>query len=126
MEVLSSRVIYGSPHFDSLRRFYEDVLGLHVYREYGPREEILGVVFFLGGGFLEIKRASTASPPVTLWLQVRDAGAEERRLRDAGVEVTKGVARMPWGLVESCVQDPAGNDLHLVEVPDDHPLRHRP
>ncbi len=125
MEVLSSRVLYGSPAFDSLRHFYEATLGLHVYREYGARAQVLGVVFFLGGGFLEITRAAEASPPITLWLQVRDAGAEEDRLRAAGVEVVKAAEEMPWGLVESWLRDPEGNELRLVDVPDDHPLRRR-
>ncbi len=125
MEVLSSRVLYGSGGFDSLRRFYERTLGLHVYREYGTSHETLGVVFFLGGGFLEITRASVSSPSITLWLQVGDARSEENRLRNAGVEVVKALAKMPWGLVESWVRDPEGNELHLVEVPEDHPIRRR-
>ena len=53
MEVLSSRVLYRSSNFDALRQFYEQTVGLHVYREYGASEEVCGVVFFLGGGFLE-------------------------------------------------------------------------
>ena len=125
MEVLSSRVLYRSSSFDALRQFYEQVVGLHVYREYGPSDKVLGVVFFLGGGFLEIARASTSSPSVTLWVQVRDVRAEEDRLRAAGVEVVKPAERMPWGLIESCVHDLEGNELHLVEVPDDHPIRRR-
>lgn len=125
MEVLSSRVLYGSRDLDGLRRFYEETVGLHVYREYGLEGEVRGVVFFLGGGFLEITRASTASPSITLWLQVRDAAAEERRMQRAGVDVVKTVERMPWGLVESWVRDPEGNELRLVEVPDDHPIRRR-
>lgn len=125
MEVLSSRVLYRSSNFDALRQFYEQTVGLHVYREYGASEKIVGVVFFLGGGYLEIARASTSSPSVTLWLQVRHAGAEEDRLRAAGVKVVKPVETMPWGLIESWVQDQEGNELHLVEVPDDHPIRRR-
>ena len=125
MEVLSSRVLYGSRDFDSLRRFYEQTVELHVYREYGLGGDVRGVVFFLGGGFLEITRAATSSPAITLWLQVRDAAAEERRLRHAGVQVAKAVETMPWGLVESWVRDPEGNELRLVQVPDDHPIRRR-
>ncbi len=77
MEVLSSRVLYRSSNFDTLRQFYEQTVGLHVYREYGASERVLGVVFFLGGGFLEITRASTSSPSVTLW--VRCEMSEPRR-----------------------------------------------
>ena len=125
MEVLSSRVLYRSTDFDVLRRFYEQTLGLHPYREYGALGEVLGVVYFLGGGHLEITRGDTPSPSITLWLQVRDVRAEEDRLRGAGVEVVKGVEQMPWGLIESWVRDPEGNELRLVEVPEHHPLRRR-
>jgi predicted enzyme related to lactoylglutathione lyase len=124
--VLASRVLYRTGDFDSLRRFYENTLGLQVYREYGPSDEALGVVFFLGGGFLEITRAATSSPSITLWLQVRDALAEERRLRNAGVAVVKATEQMAWGLVECWVRDPEGNELRLIEVPENHPLRRRP
>lgn len=125
MEVLSSRVLYRCRHFDVLWDFYEGILGLHPYREYGEAGRISGVVFFLGGGFLELIRASPASPSITLWLQVPDVRGEEARLAGAGVLVTKAAERMPWGLVESWVEDPEGNELRLVEVPDDHPIRHR-
>ena len=125
MEVLSSRVLYRSSNFDALRQFYEQTVGLHVYREYGASEKVLGVVFFLGGRLLEITRASTSSPSVTLWVQVREVRAEEDRLHAAGVKVVKPVERMPWGLIESWVHDQEGNELHLVEVPDDHPIRRR-
>ena len=125
MEVLSSRVFYRARDLASLRRFYEHTLGLHVYREYGPSDDVLGVVFFLGGGLLEITRGSPPSPPITLWLQVRDVRREEDRLRQAGVEVVKAAEQMPWGLIESCIRDPEGNEVLLVEVPDDHPIRRR-
>jgi len=125
MDVLSSRVLCRSTNFDSLREFYERTLGLHVYREYGADSGILGVVYFLGGGFLELSRANEPSPPVTLWLQVRDARAEEHRLRAVGVAVVKAAEQMPWGLVESWLRDPDGNELRLIEVPESHPLRRR-
>jgi len=125
MEVLSSRVLYRSADFEALRRFYKRTLGFHVYREYGEHGNVLGVVFFLGGGFLEITSATTSSPPITLWLQVRDVQTEETRLRTAGVEVLQAAERMPWGLIESWLRDPEGNELRLVEVPDDHPIRRR-
>ena len=125
MEVLSSRVVYRPRDFAALRRFYEQVVGLHPYREYGAGGEVTGVVFFLGGGFLELARGEPPSPPITLWLQVADARHEEEGLRAAAVEVVKAAEPMPWGLVESWLRDPEGNELRLVEVPDDHPLRRR-
>lgn len=125
MEVLSSRVIFHTSDLAGLRSFYEDTVGLGVYREYGQGGEVTGVVYFLGGGFLEVAAAATPSPPVTLWLQVADVGAEAARLHSAGVAVLREATRMPWGLVELWVRDPQGNELRVVEVPADHPLRRR-
>ena len=125
MQVLSSRVICHTHDLASLRRFYEDVLGLGVHREYGQGGRVTGVVYFLGGGFLELAAAASPSPPVTLWLQVPDATAEGTRLAAAGVEIIQGARPMPWGLIELWVRDPQGNELRIVEVPPDHPLRRR-
>lgn len=62
---------------------------------------------------------------MTLWLQVPDVAREEERLRAAGVRVVKAAERMAWGLVECWVEDPEGNELLLIEVPEDHPIRRR-
>ncbi len=126
MEVLSSRVLLRPVDLERSLRFYGETLGLHVFREYGEGDS-RGVVFFLGGGFLEL--SGSADPgdrdAVGLWLQVRDAGATEAGLRAGGVEVTRAAQRMPWGLVELWARDPDGVRLVIVEVPDDHPLRRR-
>ncbi|MGV9325634.1 VOC family protein [Streptosporangium sandarakinum] len=53
MEVLSSRMLIRPSDPEGSRRFYRDVLGLAVYREFGPPSDP-GVVFFLGQGFLEV------------------------------------------------------------------------
>ena len=125
MQVLSSRVICHTEDLANLRRFYEDVLGLRVYREYGQGGRVTGVVYFLGGGFLEVAAAPSSSPPFMLWLQVPDVSTEATRLHAAGVEIIQGARPMPWGLIELWVRDPQGNDLRIVEVPQDHPLRRR-
>ena len=125
MEVLSSRVICHTEGLAGLRGFYEGTLGLRIYREYGRGGRVSGVVYFLGGGFLEVAESTRSSPPLTLWLQVPDISAEASRLEALGVEITQGAAAMPWGLVELWLRDPQGNELRLVEVPADHPLRRR-
>jgi len=128
MEVLSSRIIVRVADLERSRAFYEDTLGLHVYREYGAGGGVTGVVYFLGGGFLELtgggseRREPRAS---IVWIQVPDVAAEEARLVTAGVTVRKPAERMPWGLVELWIEDPDGTELRVVEVPDDHPLRRR-
>ncbi|MGH3423679.1 MAG: VOC family protein [Nocardioidaceae bacterium] len=124
MEVLSSRVILRPSDAGRSRRFYRDVLGLAVYREFGPADDP-GVVFFLGSGFLEVSGRSEESPTAAtaLWLQVRDVGAEHERLSTAGVAVLREPRQEPWGLVEMWIEDPDGVRIVLVEVPEGHPLR---
>ena len=53
MDVLSSRILVRPGNLDRSLRFYRDVLGLAVYREFGPADHP-GVVFFLGQGLLEV------------------------------------------------------------------------
>ena len=84
MEVLSSRILLRPADLAASRHFYRDVLGLAVYREFGPRDDP-GVVFFLGSGFLEVSGHSeqSAANPVMIWLQVRDISVEYERLESS-------------------------------------------
>src|SRR3954453_14379475 len=106
MEVLSSRVLLRPSDFERSFRFYAETLGLHVYREWGSGSS-RGVVFFLGGGFLELSGSSNApsSEKVSLWLQVRDVDAVGRGLKDTGVDVIETPVDKPWGLREMRVED---------------------
>ncbi|HET9778134.1 MAG TPA: VOC family protein [Propionibacteriaceae bacterium] len=124
MEVLGSRILLRPSEPERSRRFYRDTLGLAVYREFGHPDDP-GLVFFLGGGFLEISGRSAHAPGngLAIWIQVRDVAAEHRRLLDAGVSVVRGPQHEPWGLVEMWIEDPDGVRIVLVEVPQDHPLR---
>jgi predicted enzyme related to lactoylglutathione lyase len=123
MEVLSSRVLLRPTDPARSRAFYGDVLGLAVYREFGPPEH-RGVVYFLGNGLLEVSGHAEHPPSgLELWLQVRDVAREEERLAGAGVTITRPPRREPWGLVEMWIEDPDGVRIAVVEVPDDHPLR---
>jgi catechol 2,3-dioxygenase-like lactoylglutathione lyase family enzyme len=123
MDVLSSRLLLHPTDPARSRAFYRDVLGLAVYREFGPPEDP-GLVFFLGNGLLEVSGRSTEPPRGSgLWLQVRDVGAEHDRLAAAGVPIRRPPQREPWGLVELWIEDPDGLPIVLVEVPADHPLR---
>jgi predicted enzyme related to lactoylglutathione lyase len=126
MEVLSSRVILRPVDLERSLRFYGDALGLHVYREYGSGAS-RGVVFFIGGGYLEVtgQAPPVAVDKVSLWLQVRDLKATSTQLVDAGVEIVEPPERKPWGLDEMWIRDPDGVSIVVVEVPEDHPLRRR-
>jgi len=124
MEVLSSRILLRPVDLDRSRRFHRDVLGLAVYREFGPESDP-GVVFFLGQGLLEVSGhgPGPSGVPVMIWLQVRDVQAEYRRLAAAGAHVVRVPVEEPWGLTEMWVEDPDGVRIVLVEVPAGHPLR---
>ena len=127
MDVLSSRILLRPSVFEDAVRWYRDVLGLHVYREYGAAGRVTGVVFFLGGGFLELVGDSSSVSPAAgaLWLQVSDVDAEHGRLRAQGVDIQRPPKTEPWGLRECWIADPDGVQIRLVEVPDSHPLRRR-
>lgn len=121
MEILAGRVLLHPRDPEASQRFYRHTLGLGVYREFSG-----GVVFFLGGGFLEVSgrgRPDAGTPNLDLWLQVRDVTAEHARLVEAGARVLREPRREPWGLVEMWVADPDGVRIVIVEVPEDHPLR---
>jgi predicted enzyme related to lactoylglutathione lyase len=127
MEVLSSRVILRPVDLENSLRFYGETLGLRVYREYGSGAD-RGVVFFIGGGYLEI---TGRAPPVddekiSLWLQVPDLAEVHGRLSATGVDIVDPPQRKPWGLDEMWIRDPDGVSIVVVQVPEDHPLRRRP
>jgi predicted enzyme related to lactoylglutathione lyase len=127
MEVLSSRILVRSSDPGRSRRFYRDVLGLAIYREFGPPEHP-GMVFFLGQGFLEVSGYADgpAGGPVMIWIQVRDVRAEHARLAAGGVTIVREPMAEPWGLTEMWIQDPDGVWIVLVEIPAGHPLRRDP
>lgn len=124
MEVLSSRILLRPADRAASRRFYREVLGLAVSREFGPAEDP-GVVFFLGQGLLEVspRGAGAARESPAIWLQVRDVHREYDRLRAVGVPVPHPPRLEPWGLLEMWIEDPDGLPIVLVEIPEGHPLR---
>ncbi|MGH9079706.1 MAG: VOC family protein [Acidimicrobiales bacterium] len=155
MEVLTSRTIVHPADLDRSLEFYGGALGLAVARQFGHGEG-RGVVFFAGGGLIEVVagpsaspsaspsagpsaspsasptaagrtgRAASAVPPVALWLQVRSVETTLAELEGRGVPVVRPARLEPWGLVEAWIDDPDGLRIHLVEVPADHPLRRDP
>jgi predicted enzyme related to lactoylglutathione lyase len=129
MEVLNSRTIVHPTDLDRSLEFYGSRLGLAVARQFGSGP-FRGVVYFLGGGFIELSGHSeavppvpTGAPPIALWLQVRDAEAAVAELADRGVPILRAPQLEPWGLIEAWIEDPDGLRIHLVEIPEDHPIR---
>ena len=123
MEVLSSRILLRPADLDRSRRFYRDVLGLAVYREFGPRTIPLSCSSSARGCSRSGHAPGPPGSSVKIWLQVRDVRAEHDRLAAAGARVVRNPMREPWGLVEMWIEDPDGVPIVLVEVPADHPLR---
>jgi predicted enzyme related to lactoylglutathione lyase len=139
MEVVSSRTIVHPADIERSLAFYGQVLDLPVAREFGTGAA-RGVVFAVGGGFVEVVslagaghgavdsdgtplRASGHGASIALWLQVRSAATAVAEVEARGATVLRQPVREPWGLVEAWIEDPDGLRIHLVEVPDDHPLR---
>ena len=127
VEVLASRVLLSPIDFERSFDFYARTLGLHIYREWGSGAS-RGVVFFLGGGFLELSGNSPSEgdgEKIGLWLQVRDVDSVGGYLKEAGVDIVEAPTDKPWGLREMRIEDPDGVRLVIIEVPADHPLRRR-
>ena len=125
VEILTSRVLVSPADLERSLRFYGEILGLAVYREWGTGSS-RGVAFFLGGGaVLEVSGASSvrATEVVKLVLQVRDVKVTYERLTAHGVEIAAAPDLKPWGLLEMSVRDPDGLELVFVEVPPGHPRR---
>jgi predicted enzyme related to lactoylglutathione lyase len=124
VDILANRTLLHPADFDVTLAFYRDAMGLAVAREFGSGDH-RGVVFFAGGGFIEV--VGTGPPPgrpgIELWLQVRSMAAAVHELAGRGVVLARAPALEPWGLIEAWVDDPDGVRIHLVEVPTDHPLR---
>ena len=59
-----------------------------------------------------------------MWLQARDVAAEHDRLAALGMQILRAPQPEPWGLLEMWIADPDGVRIVLVEVPEQHPLRH--
>ncbi|HVB93561.1 MAG TPA: VOC family protein [Acidimicrobiales bacterium] len=132
MEILSGRTMIHPRDLERTLTFYQDGFGLAVAREFGAGAT-RGVVFFLGGGLLEVvghhgstvsdASSTEADQVVALWWQVRDIGAAVEELEQRGVAIARPPVLEPWGLIEAWVDDPDGIRIHLVEVPEGHPLR---
>lgn len=138
MQVLQSRVLLRPRDFERSVDFYETGLGLVRYRDWGEAPH-RGVVYFLGGGFLELTEGSAPArereprseggagdtSPVRLWLQVADVNAARDELAARSIAIAAEPELKPWGLIELSVLDPDGLELVFVETPISHPLRRR-
>lgn len=126
MEILTGRILLQSGDPAGSQEFYRDILGLAVFREFGP-PDAPSMVFFMGNSLLEVSgqptQRATGPAPMQLWFQVREVVTEYDRLNQTGVTVVRAPRTEPWGLIEAWITDPDGIDIVLVQIPADHPLR---
>ena len=123
MEVLSSRVLLRPSDLERSVRFYEETLGLAVYREWGEGRS-RSVVFFLGGGLLEVSGSSAERPSeaVRLFLQVRDL----RATRDDPLTITThprhgAFSHFRHAVVATDVRSRSGSTLPCRRLPGSTP-----
>lgn len=130
MHVLAARVLLRPTDMDAAVDFYEHRVGLVRFREWGDAPH-RGIVYFLGGAYLELTETPPDQPRpprptgMRLWLQVDDVAEACAELAARGVDVAEPPERKPWGLIEAIVHDPDGLPLVIIETPLDHPLRRR-
>jgi predicted enzyme related to lactoylglutathione lyase len=126
MHVLAFRVLFEPADFAASVEFYEKQLGLVRFRDWGEPPH-RGIVYFVGGGYLELHEsgAGGSTDGVRLWMQVADAQAAHDELVARGMKIDAPPERKPWGLIEMELRDPDGVRLVVVETPVDHPLRRR-
>src|SRR6266545_80160 len=116
MEVLSSRILLRPTDPVRSRRFYRDILGLAIYREFGPEDDP-GLVFFLEQGLLEISgRSETAPDPGSPSGSRSWTPGPSRNGPRGGSDHRPPARAEPWGLVEMWIEDPDGVRIVLVEV----------
>ena len=112
---------------DRARRFYRDVLGAELYREYGGTSAVFRfqgswILLVTGGGPTEDKPGVTFAPPTDpntvshqMTLRVPDCRAAYEVLKNRGAEfLTPPVDR--GGEIRCFFRDPDGHLLEISEV----------
>ena len=97
------------------RKFYEDVLGFRVYKEWDRSSNDRGVVYDIDGTFLELLLSDTAHQTTFdgtfyLYIKVPDVRAHFEALKSKGLALAPPTA-YPWGHTSFSVTDPAGMKL---------------
>jgi lactoylglutathione lyase len=131
----AKRVWVTSVHvsdLDRALRFYRDLLGFPIrlearrfgWIEVGPSEP-LGKIGLLLRPKEQISQQNAKSTGIIL--EVEDMDAFVRRLRSAGVRITREPVQAPWGGIVADFADPDGNELEAVYDPDHYaPGRNAP
>ena len=105
-------------HFDEMRAFYVDTLGLparvdrpgHTNFQWGNTRLTVGT-------HSEVRGASTEPLRTMINFHVDDLDAVHERLAAAGVEFIAPPRTEPWGGRIATFSDPDGNALQLMQLP---------
>ena len=103
------RIVIFSDRFQESCVFYEQLLGLEVVSAWDHGAGQLGVVYAIGGVFLEILQGPTVSPPSMFYLysKVADVDALWHSLKDRA-EIVAEIQNQPWRHRNFAIQDPNG------------------
>lgn len=109
------RIVRLTDRFDDACRFYGEVLGWPVTREWpADGDQGRGRIFGYGDvGRMELIEVPAAGPVtgVFLSIEVADVAALAERLLAGGVPLLRGLADQPWGHRNVAVLDPTGIEL---------------
>ena len=114
-------VILWTSNLDTMRTFYRDSLRLPLHSDHGDF-----VVFRFGNMRLNMGLHDAVNGPTTepyrimINLGVDDIHAEHNRLVDAGVVFIRPPERESWGGWVATFQDPDGNLLQLLQIPQNN------
>lgn len=116
---MEMRVVRVTDRFDAACRFYGEVLGWPVAKQWDAddtqgRGRIFGAA---GGGGIEFIEGDTEPVSgVVVAVEVADATATAARLESAGVALDEPLTDRPWGHRNLAVVDPTGLRVVMFEV----------
>ncbi len=112
-------VIIWTDDLPRMLRFYRDTLGLTPLHERPAFVNFQWGDFRLSVGVHDDVSGANADPlRIMLNLDVADIEAVHARLRAAGIAFSRPPEPEPWGGIVATFQDPDGNTLQLMQLPD--------
>jgi len=110
-------MIYARSVETSLK-FYRDALGFKLIETYEHASRpVYARLRGARGGTIALHQAmpdqAVQSDGVRLYFEVKDLDAFCAKLKDAGVEIAKAPADMPWGWRHAYLNDPDGHEISL-------------
>lgn len=104
-------------NLDESARFYTDILGMEEVRRFSPMPN-LTIAFFKGEGEATIELVEGEEGKSGLYMvgiEVEDMDAEVARLKEKGVELTRGPLGEPGGPKIAFLKGPDGVEIELIQ-----------